>query len=116
MHLIKSIFLLLILISAVVGGIYIAHDRNLIPKELLAGVPYQAAEWTTQQVEPLLSQYEPAISHVQTVQQETGAVLGDFIQVNEKDSEKKLYEKTLDQAQYLYCKQVVEQWEKDIAK
>lgn len=112
MFIFKKLVVLVILAGLAVGGIYFAHDRQLIPRDLLAGKPYQAAEWTTNQVDELRTQYQPTISHLQTVQEETGAVLGEFIQVNEQNSEKKLYEKTLDQAQYLYCKQVVEQWEK----
>jgi hypothetical protein len=112
MRLMKSVLIFLIVTATFAGAIYTIHTRNLIPHDLFGGMPYQATNWITNQVDSLLAQYQPAISHIQTVQQDAGTVLGDFIQINEKDQDKKLHERTLELAQYTYCKQVVEQWEK----
>lgn len=109
----KKLLLLLLFLGLLSLSTYVALSKNFIPRQSLGGVPFQAAEQMSTQVGNLVSRSQPTITHVQTVQKQTGAVLGDFIQVNEKDSEKKLYEKTLEQAQYLYCKQVVEQWESE---
>ncbi len=38
-------------------------------------------------------------------------ILGDTVEVDEKNTNKSLHEKTLEYAKYLYCKQVVNDWE-----
>lgn len=47
----------------------------------------------------------------QLVGQEVGKVLGDQIKVNEEDANKPLHEKALEYGQYLYCQQVVKEYE-----
>lgn len=49
----------------------------------------------------------------QEVSEEVSKVLGDFIQVNENDGDEALHERALEYGQYLYCMQVVEQYEKE---
>ena len=45
------------------------------------------------------------------VSAEIGKVLGDFVQVNEAGENQALHERALEYGQYLYCQQVVEQYE-----
>lgn len=111
MKIIRSILLLLIITGALVGGVYYAHDNGFVSPKLLNGTPYQTSQWVTDQVDSFLEKQSPTISHIQDVSLESGNVLGDFIQVNEKDQDKRTHEKALEYAQYMYCKQVVEAWE-----
>jgi hypothetical protein len=50
-----------------------------------------------------------------TVANETGQVLGSYVQVKEKPSTKPLHQKTWDHARYLYCQEVVKQYDAEQA-
>lgn len=113
MYLFRSIIVIGISIAVLAGLVHAAHARDLIPKDSLLGkTPYQVAEWISKQVDMVVEQISPTATQVQEVSSQSGVILGEFIQVNENDQEKKLHERTLEFAQYAYCKQVVEQWEK----
>lgn len=47
----------------------------------------------------------------QAVSQEIGKVLGDYVQVNEADEKTPLHEKAFEYGQYLYCQQVIKEYE-----
>jgi hypothetical protein len=59
----------------------------------------------------MMEKVGPSLSQLQKVASQSGTVLGDFIQVNEKNQDKSFQEKTLEFAQYTYCKKVVTDWE-----
>lgn len=114
MRLFRSLLLIGVSIAVLSGLVYMAHGKGLIPKDSVIGVaPYLATEWISNQVETFVQKVSPTANQVQEVASQSGVVLGEFIQVNEKDQEKKLHERTLEFAQYTYCKQVVEQWEEN---
>ncbi len=64
-----------------------------------------ASKQVVEQTKELGSQIGKAGGHVKNV-------LGDKIEVDEEQSDKTLQKKTIDYAKYLYCKQVVEEFEK----
>jgi hypothetical protein len=47
----------------------------------------------------------------QEVSNEIGKVLGEYVQVNEKEEDKALHEKAFEYGQYLYCQQVIKEYE-----
>jgi len=117
MRIFRSLLLIAISIAVLAGLVHAAHQRNLIPEDsLLGNTPYQAAEWISKQVDTIIEQLSPTATQVQEVSDQSGAILGEFIQVNDKNEDKKLHERTLELAQYAYCKQIVEEWEKNLSE
>lgn len=63
-----------------------------------------APEQIVEQTKQLGSQVGEVGGHVRNV-------LGDNVEVDEEKADKALHEKTIDYAKYMYCKQVVEEFE-----
>jgi len=112
MRIVKPFVLLAFLALIVIASINFANQKNLIPNTLLEGKPYQLAQQISQQTNSAITTIQPTIKKVQEVSSQSGTVLGSIIQVNEGDENRQPHEKALDYAQYMYCKQVVDQWDK----
>jgi len=116
MRLIRALLVLLLIAGAVIAAMYFAQQRGLIPADLLGGTPFQAANQIAQQTDSFMTTLQPTVTRVQEISTQSGTVLGSIVQVNEADENKKPHEKALDYAQYLYCKQVVDQWDEQQAE
>ncbi len=116
MRLIRTLVLLVLIAGAVIAAIYFAQQRGLIPTDLLGGTPFQAAQQISLQTDSFMTTLQPTVTRVQEISTQSGTVLGSIVQVNEADENKKPHEKALDYAQYLYCKQVVDQWDAEQAE
>lgn len=111
MRIVKPLVILFFLILIGAAAIHLAYSRNLIPDTLLDGKPYQLAQQISIQTDTAITTIQPTIQKVQEVNTHSGVVLGSIVQVNEADENKQPHEKALDYAQYMYCKQVVDQWD-----
>lgn len=134
---VKNFLLAILWLVIISAGIYVAYQRDAfasLPKvnEVLSSLlNKKSGETSTLGITPLnnldQAKIETAFSDA-TAQlkvlgargQETGLmssqVLGDFIQVNEADNEKSTSEKALEYGRYLYCQQVVKEWENQDSK
>lgn len=118
------LLVLLLIAGAVIAAMYFAQQRGLFPADLLDGTPFQgvftatlpAADQIAQQTDSFMTTLQPTVTRVQEISTQSGTVLGSIVQVNEADENKKPHEKALDYAQYLYCKQVVDQWDEQQAE
>lgn len=118
----KSLKLLLficLVITLIGAGVYVAQGKGLLKTPTLAQsgtLGIQALSAKDQlNLEQALTE---ATSQIGTLSQRSAEtantssqVLGEFIQVNEADSEKSTSEKALEYGRYLYCQQVVKEWE-----
>lgn len=133
----KNFLLIILILVLVTAGLYVAYQRQVfaaIPQVHRAlGIAFgsRAKSDTNDQAtvlgiaplneldqEKLTTAFNDASSQLKILTargQETGEmssqVLGEFIQVNEEDSEKSTSEKALEYGRYLYCQQVVKEWE-----
>lgn len=129
---VKHFLLAILWLVLITAGIYVAYQRDVfaaLPKvneTISALFNKKSSETPTLGITPLnnLDQekletaFSDASSQLKVLSargQETGVmssqVLGDFIQVNEEDNEKSTSEKALEYGRYLYCQQVVKEWE-----
>ncbi|HEX7018326.1 MAG TPA: hypothetical protein VF209_05480 [Patescibacteria group bacterium] len=119
MRSIKNFFLITLWLVVMSAGIYVAYNRGVIKVPLLAqkdssGIaafsPAEQGNWEKAFAEAssqigILSQRGAETANT------SSQVLGEFIQVNEAGGEKSTSEKALEYGRYLYCQQVVKEWE-----
>lgn len=83
-------------------------------------IPQQAKNITTPQIEneklqsvaeSTSQQLQVFGERAQTIAEHTQKVLGDSVQVNEQAKEQTLHERAFEYGRYLYCKEVVEEYE-----
>jgi len=82
--------------------------RTISPQDALSSL--QAID-TNQVVSNISEQVQTTAQQLQKAGQDSGAVLGEFIQAAESDPDSTVHEKALEYSQYLYCQQVVKSWE-----
>lgn len=116
------LFSLFLVLSA--AGVFAMYNRgafkNLqIPNAIASYLPTAKSITSVTdmvaQIKPTANQSQELTTlatRTQESSQAFGKVLGDFVQVNEADTEKPLQEKALEYGQYIYCKQVVETYQK----
>ena len=113
MKFIKNILISAAVILAAAYGLYFAGEQGWLENTPLAGIDHQQLNFLKQenmeQTKVLTDRAKQTGEHVQNV-------LGETVEVDEQAQEKPLHEKTIEYARYLYCKQVVEDWERDHPK
>lgn len=106
----KKISNLILIIILIIVGLYVAANQGWLqgtPLEKLNPAKLNLfSQEAAQQTKVLTSRAKETSEHVQKV-------LGDNIEASEESEEKPLHQKTIDYARYLYCKQVVKDWEKE---
>jgi hypothetical protein len=88
---------------------------NMFPKSEVPIASTTATESANTQValtpQTAQTEIQTLTERSQEVSQEIGKVLGEYVQVNEEDVNKPLHEKAFEYGQYLYCQQVIKQFE-----
>jgi hypothetical protein len=109
MKLIGKIAIAIVILLAITYGISYAGTQGWLEKTPLKNWDYGQLnvfeKGTIDQTKVLTERAKETGEHVQQI-------LGDTVQVDEQGKEKPLHEKTIEYARYLYCKQVVNDWEK----
>jgi fumarylacetoacetate (FAA) hydrolase family protein len=139
MKLIKSVFLAGLFFVVLAAGAFAMYNRGAfnslnfdttqanqllekLPPQLASFLPKnnsnQESENTIETTKSISFDQKAAEEQIkiltersEEVSTEIGKVLGDFIQVNETGENQALHEKALEHGQYVYCQQVVEQYE-----
>ncbi len=115
------IILILLLIPALyLGYLYATNkisDQQITDlKNNVTSGNFNLNQVDTKQIEPFTEdankQLETLTTRAEEVNEHITKVLGDSVQVNEEEKEKNLSEKAFDYGRYLYCKQVVDEFEK----
>lgn len=106
MKLIKKALLIILLTVIVISGLYTASSRGLLKNTPLAKINQQEianlVQNTNQQTQILSERSGEVGSHVKNV-------LGTFIEENEEEP---IQQRAFEYGRYLYCQQVVEDYEK----
>lgn len=112
----RKIFSIILVLLILTGGSIFLLDRTgkvsatELMNKLTQIIPVKQDRW-----QPLADdaqvQVENLSSRAQDVAEHSQKVLGDSIQVNNQESDKNLGEKAIDYGRYLYCKQVVTDFE-----
>jgi hypothetical protein len=117
---IKGALAVCLILTLIAATGYVAYGRGLIkaPKLLTSNHLGIKALNSKDQLN-LEKAFTEASTQIRTLSQRgaetantSSKVLGDFIEVNEDDSEKSTSEKALEYGRYLYCQQVVADWQK----
>jgi len=129
---IKNFLLAILWLVLITAGIYIAYQRqafaSIPPLERVLALMFDksSTDSSTLGIAPLnnldkakiekawtdaSSQLKVLSSRGQATGEMSSQVLGEFIQVNEEDSEKNTSGKVLEYGRYLYCQQVVKDYE-----
>ncbi len=110
MKLIGKIIITILVILAILYGIYFAGTQGWLVNTPLKDLDYNMFNFLQQenleQTKVLTDRAKETGEHVQQI-------LGDQVEVDEDQAKKPLHEKTIEYARYLYCKQVVEDWENE---
>jgi hypothetical protein len=113
MPIIRTILLLILVAVVSVAGLQVAANRGLIDSNPLAGLVggiMKAADPIVHFIPPNLSNQVAILSErTNTVSQEVGTVLGSSIQVEKE--ELPLHQKAFQHGRYLYCQQVIRDYE-----
>lgn len=100
----------IVVILAILYGIYFAGSQGWLANTPFKNLDYQKFNFLQQenleQTKVLTDRAKETGEHVQQI-------LGDKVEVDEEQAEKPFHEKTIEYGRYLYCKQVVEDWEKN---
>ncbi len=112
MKLVKNVFLFGLIIIVVLFGISFANSKGLLKNTPLEQININELDLFSQenikQTQVLSDRAKETSAHIQQI-------LGDKIEVDEQShedqKEKAIHEKTVEYVRYLYCKQVVEDWE-----
>jgi sensor c-di-GMP phosphodiesterase-like protein len=101
-----NIFLIVVIVLAVV---YFAGEQGWLSNTPLKNFDHHQlnifSQQASDQTKILTSRAKETSSHLQNI-------LGDKVEVDEQEANKPLHEKTIEYAHYLYCKQVVEEYER----
>jgi hypothetical protein len=99
------------IIFGLIYGLYYAGTQGWLANTPLKNFDYEKLNFLSQtnldQTKVLSSRVKEAGEHVQEV-------LGDQIEVDEAAEKKPLHEKTIEYARYLYCQQVVNEYEQGL--
>lgn len=107
----KLISRIIVIAAAIIVLLYALNFAG--NKGWLEGTPLQNIDYenlnplTKENVEQTQVLSERAKETTQHIQQ----ILGDKVQVDEEGQDKAIHEKAIDYTRYLYCQQVVEDWE-----
>ena len=111
----KTLLLLILIFTLASAGAYVAYNRGLIKPEYLAKIPVDQVKNAINQ-ETLQSLSSSAQTQSQTLIEKSGVVLGEtknFLdtQITENKQDEKISDKAFEYAKYIYCQQVVEDFE-----
>lgn len=105
----KKIFNLILTGLVLAAVVYFAGEQGWLEKTPLKNFDHQQinifSQQSSEQTKVLTSRAKETGSHVQNI-------LGDKVEVDEEQADQPLHEKTIEYARYLYCKQVVEEYER----
>lgn len=108
MKLAGKIAVIVAILLALIFGLYFAGSQGWLQNTPLRNVPYEKmglfSQQNVEQAKELTDRAKETGEHVQQI-------LGETVEADDKRKEKALHEKTIEYARYLYCKQVVEDWE-----
>ncbi len=112
MKLVRKLFFFCLIIIIGVGSLYFASTKGWLNGTPLENISFDKIGFLNQenieQTQVLTERAKETSTHVQQI-------LGESIVVDEQATdekkEKAIHEKTLEYVKYLYCKQVVEDWE-----
>ncbi len=111
MKIIARIIKSAIAITVILYGFYFAGSQGWLENTPFKDTDYEQFNFLQQenleQTQVLTERAQETSGHIQKI-------LGDKVEVDEGEKEKALHEKTAEYARYLYCKQVVEDWEKEL--
>ena len=109
MKLVGRIVVIIAILLALIFGLYFAGSQGWLQNTPLRDVPYEElnlfSQENVEQAKELTDRAKETGEHVQQI-------LGETVEADEKKKDKALHEKTIEYARYLYCKQVVEDWER----
>ncbi len=104
----KILFFVFLLLT-IAYGLYFAGKQGLLEGTPLEEINHEKlnvfGDKNLEQTETLGNRAQETGKHIQKV-------LGQTVEADEEKKDKPLHEKTIEYARYLYCKQVVENWEK----
>lgn len=110
MKLLKKLALAIVILLALAYTISYAGKQGWLQNTPLKNLNYEQLgvldQENVEQAQTLAERAKETSEHMQQI-------LGDKVQIDEQEKEKSLHEKTLEYARYLYCRQVVEDWEKE---
>lgn len=108
MKLLGKIITTVAVILALLYAIYFAGTQGWLKNTPLKNLDYEKFNIlrpeSLDQTKILTDRAKETGEHVQQI-------LGDKVEVDEEQKKKSMHEKTIEYARYLYCKQVVEDWE-----
>jgi len=105
----KIVVIIAVMLS-VVYGIYFAGSKGWLDKTPLKNLDYSRLNFVNQET---MDQTKILTERAQETGEHMQNVLGDQVKVDEEAKDKTLPEKAIEYGQYLYCKQVVTDWEKE---
>ena len=118
MKFIKPIILLLTLFGFAAVGLFIQQKSNNVSEKVSQVMAIKTfLNEKVEQFEPLTQEAQKQLEIVsersQNISEQSQQVLGETIKVNEiaSSSDKPMYEKAFDYGRYVYCKQVVDDYE-----
>ncbi|MBD3279262.1 MAG: hypothetical protein GF390_00960 [Candidatus Pacebacteria bacterium] len=107
MRLIKISLLLVFFVVLGAAGLYYANNKGWLAQTPLANLDQTEIQLLTQDAG---NQTRVLSDRAQEVNQHLQQVLGTSVQVNEQENEA-LHQRAFEYGRYLYCKQVVKEWE-----
>jgi len=120
MKFIKPILLIVLLFAFSAAGLYIQKKSNLLSQKF--GQIKGVQKWVEQksgQLQPLTQDAQKQIEvlgeRTKEVSEQSKQVLGETVKVNEEltNDNRPVHEKAFDYGRYVYCKQVVQDFEKE---
>lgn len=120
MHLVKPIFLLIILIGFSVAGLFIQKKSAVLSEKFgqvkgISDFLVQKGQELAPLSEDAKKQLEVLSERSQEVGEHSQKVLGETIKINEQaeKDERPIHEKAFEYGKYVYCRQVVDDYEEN---
>ncbi|MEA2056993.1 MAG: hypothetical protein U9O78_04820 [Patescibacteria group bacterium] len=98
-----------ILLFTAIFGLYFASKQGLLEGTFLEKYDFEKLNLLNQEN---LEQTKTLTNKAQETGEHIQKVLGESVEADD-DEKKPIHEKTIEYARYLYCKQVVKNWEKE---
>lgn len=104
----KKVLNIVLIALIVLVALYFAGEQGWLRNTPLKNFDHRQlnifSQQASDQTKVLTSRAKETSSHIQNI-------LGDKVEVDEEQADKALHEKTIEYARYLYCRQIVEEWE-----
>ncbi len=104
----KKILFFVFLLLAIAYGLYFAGKQQVLKGTPLEDIDHEKLNLFSAKN---LEQTETLTTRAQQTSQHVQKVLGQTVEADEQKKDKAIHEKTIEYVRYLYCKQVVTDWE-----